>query len=267
MAVSLLTEVARHLRVDLPPAVLLHAPTVRGLARTIEDGAGFAWRTVVPLQAAGSRRPFFFVPPNSGYLGGFAVLARAWAGPARYGLQPQGLDGESAPTGAWRTWPRTIWRGSAPYRTAAHTSSPGAASGEAWPSRWRVSWRRPAKKSRCWPSSTGRRTAGAQCPRQPGARAGTGVQGRGGPAGERGPAIGRDLPHTQGGRRGADGTERLLGLPIVPGPVRRAPKRIRRWRKRVLRRPTRWLRRRSRWIRRPTRKLVKRARKLVKHRP
>jgi len=98
LAIRLLTEVGRRFGRELPPAVLFHAPTIRALAAAVEDGAGPAWRSLVPLDADGSRRPFFFVSPSSGDVVGFADLARH-LGPDRpsYALQPQGLDGTVAP--------------------------------------------------------------------------------------------------------------------------------------------------------------------------
>ncbi len=96
LAVRLLTEARSRFGVELP--MLFHAPTVRALAVAVEDGAGSAWRSLVPLNAYGSRRPFFFVSPHTGNVVGFAGLARHLGSDRPfYALQPQGLDGSAAP--------------------------------------------------------------------------------------------------------------------------------------------------------------------------
>jgi thioesterase domain-containing protein/AcrR family transcriptional regulator/acyl carrier protein len=97
LAMRLVTEIGRRFDRELPPAVVFEAPTVRSLAAAVE-GPNAAWRSLVPLQAGGSRPPLFFVAPNAGNVVTFAELARS-LGPAQpfYALQPQALDGDARP--------------------------------------------------------------------------------------------------------------------------------------------------------------------------
>jgi thioesterase domain-containing protein len=83
----------------LPISTLFENPTIAELADAIRvDGADPTWSSLVPIQAAGSKHPFFYVAP---YM--ISVLQLAELGEQLgcdqplYGLQPQGLDGRLPP--------------------------------------------------------------------------------------------------------------------------------------------------------------------------
>ena len=84
---------------DLPLAVLFQAPTIKALARVVEGkGGGPTWSSLVPVQALGSRRPFFCVHAIGGNVVGYGPLARELgADQPFYALQSRGLDGAQAP--------------------------------------------------------------------------------------------------------------------------------------------------------------------------
>jgi thioesterase domain-containing protein len=75
--VQLLAAVEQETGIDLPPASIFDGATVRQMAELIETGDPRAARGVlVPVQAQGTRTPFFCVHPISGEVLCFAHLAR-----------------------------------------------------------------------------------------------------------------------------------------------------------------------------------------------
>jgi thioesterase domain-containing protein/aryl carrier-like protein len=97
-AIRVLNQLGRHLGREIPLALLVDAPTIDALAERLEADAPPARVSLVPLQAGGSRPPFFCVHPGGGTVLLFHALARR-LGPDQpfYGLQAAGLDGRTAP--------------------------------------------------------------------------------------------------------------------------------------------------------------------------
>ena len=104
IAVRLFTKIRKTYHVDLELAVLFEARTLAKLAAVIrsetrrEEGAApKAWSSLVPIQTAGSRPPFYFVSGVGGNVLNFQTLAK-YLGPEQpvYALQPPGLDGKQA---------------------------------------------------------------------------------------------------------------------------------------------------------------------------
>jgi aspartate racemase len=99
LAVKLFAEVEKNFGRNLPLATLFQAPTVRQLARVLRDeGWQAAWSSLVPIQTAGTRTPFFCMHSVGGNVLEYHELARL-LGPSQpfYGLQAKGLDGKSEP--------------------------------------------------------------------------------------------------------------------------------------------------------------------------
>jgi thioesterase domain-containing protein/acyl carrier protein len=99
LAVRVFARMEQLLGVRLPLAELFQTPTVEGLAEVIRGGTrSLSWRSLVPIQAGGSRLPLFAVPGVGGNVLCYADLARLLA-PEQpfYGLQSQGLSGTDEP--------------------------------------------------------------------------------------------------------------------------------------------------------------------------
>lgn len=80
----------------LPLAMLFEAPTIEQLAATLhrQDWSSH-WSSLVPIQAAGAKPPFFCVHGVGGNVVGLRELARLMSPDYPfYGLQAQGLDGK-----------------------------------------------------------------------------------------------------------------------------------------------------------------------------
>jgi thioesterase domain-containing protein/acyl carrier protein len=99
LAVKLFAEVEKNFGKNLPLATLFQAPTVRQLARVLRDeGWQTAWSSLVPIQAGGSRTPFFCMHSVGGNVLEYHELASLLgADQPFYGLQAKGLDGKSEP--------------------------------------------------------------------------------------------------------------------------------------------------------------------------
>ncbi len=99
LAVRVFARIEQSLGVRLPLSELFHVPTVEGLAEVIHRGVcSSAWRSLVPIQAGGSRSAIFAVPGVGGNVLCYADLA--WLLPPDqpfYGLQSRGLDGLEKP--------------------------------------------------------------------------------------------------------------------------------------------------------------------------
>ena len=95
MAVQLFAQIERATGKSLPIAALFSAPTVGQLAEFLRrDGFANAWSSLVPINAGGSKPPFFCVHAAGGNVLFYRDLANR-LGPDQpfYGLQPKGLDG------------------------------------------------------------------------------------------------------------------------------------------------------------------------------
>ena len=99
LAVKLFVEIQKAFGWNLPLATLFQAPTVRQLGRVLRDeGWQAAWSSLVPIQTAGARRPFFCMHAAGGNVLEYEHLARLLGDDQPfYGLQAQGLDGQRAP--------------------------------------------------------------------------------------------------------------------------------------------------------------------------
>ena len=99
LGIYLFARIEQQFGKKLPVAVLFQSPTVEGLAEAIRGvESPLDWSTLVPIQAEGSRPPFFCVHGFGGGVLGYAELARLM-GPEQpfYGLQAQGLNGRETP--------------------------------------------------------------------------------------------------------------------------------------------------------------------------
>jgi aspartate racemase len=96
LAARLMHRIEQQLGERLPLAALLQAPTIEQLAKLLKhDEAGAAFSLMVPLQAEGSKPPFFCVHGVGGNVVGFRDLAKHLGNDQPfYGIQPQGLDGK-----------------------------------------------------------------------------------------------------------------------------------------------------------------------------
>ncbi|HEY0603024.1 MAG TPA: amino acid adenylation domain-containing protein [Herpetosiphonaceae bacterium] len=89
LAVRLMVQIQKQLGQTLPLAALFQASTIERLARVLDQSADAPlWSPLVPIQPAGSQRPFFAVHPIGGNVFCYADLAQA-LGPDQpfYGLQ------------------------------------------------------------------------------------------------------------------------------------------------------------------------------------
>jgi len=80
----------------IPLAALLQAPTIEQFSVLLRtEGSSSSWSLLVPIQAEGSRPPFFCVHGVGGNVVGFRDLTRHMEPDQPfYALQPQGLDGK-----------------------------------------------------------------------------------------------------------------------------------------------------------------------------
>lgn len=80
----------------LPLSIIFNAPTIEQLSEILYSGAwSSSWSSLVPIQPAGSKSPFFCVHGHSGNVLGYYPLASyLGSGQPFYGLQAKGLDGK-----------------------------------------------------------------------------------------------------------------------------------------------------------------------------
>jgi amino acid adenylation domain-containing protein len=100
MAVRLFNRIEQEFGRRFPLAMLFRAPTIDQLARklTADEGTASAWPSLVAIQPQGSKTPLFLAHGA----GGNVLLYRALAKRLEpdyplYGLQSQGIDGQSKP--------------------------------------------------------------------------------------------------------------------------------------------------------------------------
>jgi thioesterase domain-containing protein/acyl carrier protein len=84
---------------NLPLSTLLKAMTIESLANILRsEESGASWSSLVPIQPAGSRFPFFCVHAvGANVLGYRALASHLGVDQPFYGLQSQGLDGKQPP--------------------------------------------------------------------------------------------------------------------------------------------------------------------------
>jgi amino acid adenylation domain-containing protein len=99
LALRMFSAIEQIFGTRLPMAMLFQAPTIEHLADVLRDGGcSVRWRSLVAIQAHGTRRPFFVVPGVGGNVLVFARLSRLLGEDQPfYGLQAQGLDGKARP--------------------------------------------------------------------------------------------------------------------------------------------------------------------------
>jgi thioesterase domain-containing protein len=102
LGAQLFARIETELGPRLPLATLFEAPTIEGLARTVERYAGDPsfgrWSPLVPIRPTGSTAPLFCIHPVGGNVLAYKDLARR-LGPEVpcYGVQAVGLDGVTPP--------------------------------------------------------------------------------------------------------------------------------------------------------------------------
>ena len=97
-AVRLFAAIEARLGRKLAVATLLEKPTIARLAADIASHTASPWKSLVPIQAGGTRPPLFCVHAGGGHVLFYRHLAKR-LGPEQpvFGLQPLGLDGDHAP--------------------------------------------------------------------------------------------------------------------------------------------------------------------------
>ena len=91
LAVKMTAELKKAIGRTIPLMSLFEAQTIEQIADLLRDGAAkLSWKTLVPMKAAGTLRPFFLVTrPNANSLGYIALAKRLDPDQPVYGLQFQ----------------------------------------------------------------------------------------------------------------------------------------------------------------------------------
>jgi thioesterase domain-containing protein/acyl carrier protein len=99
LAARLLTCIKQTFGKDLPISTLLQAPTVRELAKILrQEGWAEPWKSLIPIQPNGSKKPLFLIHDVYGDVLCFANLARhLGSDQPTYGLRPVGANGDEPP--------------------------------------------------------------------------------------------------------------------------------------------------------------------------
>jgi amino acid adenylation domain-containing protein len=98
LATRLAARLRGELGMDVPVGMLMQAPTVEALARTLEGGERTVRLPLVPLQTFGDRPPLFLAHPAGGHVVCYRGLAVNLAPDQPvYGLQPRGLEDGAEP--------------------------------------------------------------------------------------------------------------------------------------------------------------------------
>ncbi|MGH9697147.1 MAG: thioesterase domain-containing protein, partial [Bryobacteraceae bacterium] len=96
LAARLFAQIQKRLAKQLPLASIIQAPTIRKLAAVIRDDNWVApWSSLVQLSDGGPNLPLFLIHPIGGNILTYKQLAERLMGQSVYGLQAQGLDGQS----------------------------------------------------------------------------------------------------------------------------------------------------------------------------
>ncbi|ARV58849.1 hypothetical protein BZZ01_09565 [Nostocales cyanobacterium HT-58-2] len=99
LAVRLMSHIQQHFQINLPLATLFQTPTIEQLAVVLGSSSyKKLWSSLVPIQPNGTLTPFFCVAGAGGNVLYFHQLAQ-YLGKDQpfYGIQAQGLDGETKP--------------------------------------------------------------------------------------------------------------------------------------------------------------------------
>jgi aspartate racemase len=99
LAVSLFAKIEKEFGRKLPLATLFTFPTIEGLAVALKaENTKTSWPSLVPIQRKGSKPPLFLVHGAGGNVLLYRSLGEHFAPEyPLYGLQSQGLDGDSEP--------------------------------------------------------------------------------------------------------------------------------------------------------------------------
>lgn len=97
-AMNLFTQIEKTFDQTLALSTLLQAPTIELLADVLSQKTTSDWSSLVPIQASGSKLPFFCIHGQQGNVLNFRELAH-YLGTDQpfYGLQSKGLDGKGLP--------------------------------------------------------------------------------------------------------------------------------------------------------------------------
>lgn len=99
LAVQMFAQIERTLKIKLPLATIYEAPTIQELARIVGGEVETqGWSPLVPIQPSGSRPPLFCFHGAGGNVLNYQKLSQHLGdNQPLYGLQSQGLDGNSSP--------------------------------------------------------------------------------------------------------------------------------------------------------------------------
>jgi amino acid adenylation domain-containing protein len=95
VALRLFSLIEKEFQQNLPLTTLIQLPTIHQLSNRLQSqGLQVSWRSLVPIQPQGSRKPFFCIHPVGGNVLCYQNLI-PYLSPDQpvYGLQAQGLDG------------------------------------------------------------------------------------------------------------------------------------------------------------------------------
>jgi thioesterase domain-containing protein/acyl carrier protein len=99
LAVQMFAQIERTFKIKLPLATIYEAPTIEELARIVDgEVEASGWSPLVAIQPSGSRPPLLFFHGAGGNVLNYQKLSQ-YLGDDQpfYGLQSQGLDGNSPP--------------------------------------------------------------------------------------------------------------------------------------------------------------------------
>jgi len=99
LAVSLFLEIENKLGVRLPLVTLFQAPTIAQFAVQIQkEQQKKSWSSLVSISSHGDKPPFFIIHGEGGNILGYEVMGKYLnTDQPYYGLQSNGLDGETTP--------------------------------------------------------------------------------------------------------------------------------------------------------------------------
>jgi pyochelin synthetase len=98
LAMSLLARIVQETGHKLPTSGILQAPTIERLARALRDTSEQPWTPLVPIQANGTKPPFFCVHPSGGNVLCYMRLASLLgADQPFYGFECAGIDSRREP--------------------------------------------------------------------------------------------------------------------------------------------------------------------------